>query len=347
MFEAIIVLCLNLNEGPCRPHLLPGHERQTQAICEASLVENPPDLSVFSGLTAKGPAQCEKVGEALEVRQVAQGVFVHVGLIQEPNSNNRGDISNMGFVIGENSVAVIDAGTARWVGEALWRSIRQRTEKPVSHAIITHMHPDHAMGSAVFAEAGATIVGHVGLPRALADRQVNYLESLSLLIGPEALLGTRVPIVTATVAENLEIDLGNRPLDIQAWPTAHTGTDLTVRDTNTGTLFAGDIIFDAHTPALDGRLIGWRAVIDALGEMDVERVVPGHGRASLSWPEGSRPIARYLSVLEADTRAAVDAGTRLGTAVEEIAQSEKEAWELFETYNPRNATVAFTELEWE
>lgn len=347
MFEAMITLCLSLGEGPCRDHLLPGYEAQTQAACQVALSESPPDVSIFQGLQAQGVATCQPVGEALNVTEVAPGVFVHVGRIEEPNASNRGDVSNLGFIVGETSVAVVDSGSARWIGEALWRTIRARTDKPVSHAIVTHMHPDHALGAALFSEAGAALVAHDSLPRALADRQANYLESLTSLIGADILLGTRAPVIDITVTEVLQIDLGARVLTLQAWPVAHTGNDLTVWDTATGTFFAGDLIFDRHTPALDGRLTGWRAVLRELQGLEIERVVPGHGGAALDWPLGSEPIARYLSVLEEDTRAAVEAGTRLGTAVEEIAQSERSLWQLFDAYNPRNATVAFTELEWE
>ena len=33
-------------------------------------------------------------------------------------------------------------------------------------------------------------------------------------------------------------------------------------------------------------------------------------------------------------------------AVLEIGQSERGRWQLFGDYNPRNATVAFSEFEW-
>ena len=81
--------------------------------------------------------------------------------------------------------------------------------------------------------------------------------------------------------------------------------------------------------------------------MDITQIVPGHGGPVLAWPDGGADQVRYLSVLERDTRAAIDAGTRMGEAVEQIAQSEAGNWDLFQAYNPRNATVAFTELEWE
>lgn len=347
MFEAVIALCVSLTEGPCRDHLLPGYEAQTQAACIAALAAKTPDLDVFGELQQQGAARCAPVGAALSVTEVAPGVFVHMGAIEEPDAINLGDITNLGFIIGETGVAVIDTGSARWMGEALWRAIRAQTDKSVTHAIITHMHPDHALGAGPFAEAGAEIVGHANLSRALSDRQANYLESLDRLVGIGAMLGTRTVSVDMAIETMGEIDLGDRVLQLRAWPMAHTGTDVTVMDATTGTLFAGDLIFHRHTPALDGKLTGWRAVLAELEALDVQRVVPGHGGPALDWPEGAQDMSRYLQVLETDTRAAIDAGQRLGEAVEVIAESEAPNWKLFDAYNPRNATVAFTELEWE
>lgn len=339
MFEAILTVCLTLGGAPCRDQLLPGYAAATLAECRANLAAAPPPGAAMP--------DCRPEGEALDVVELAAGVFVHMGEIAEPNPDNRGDVSNLGFVIGQTGVAVIDTGSARWMGEALWRAIRQRTSLPVTHVVLTHMHPDHVLGAAPFAAAGARIVGHGALPRALSDRRANYLESLGRLIGAADFLGTDVAPIDLLVTDRAEIDLGDRVLLVQAWPTAHTGTDLTVMDPKTGTLFAGDLVFHRHTPALDGRLLGWRAALKELKGMNLVRLVPGHGGPALEWPNGAAAMDRYLQVLEADTRRAIDAGTRLGVAVETIAESEAAHWELFDAYNPRNATVAFTELEWE
>lgn len=336
MFEAVIALCLSLADGPCRDQLLPGYEAATEAKCLARLRDTGPDA-----------ARCVRVPHPLAVEEVAPGIFVHEGLIAEPDGLNRGDVSNMGFVIGEQSVAVIDTGAARWLGEGLWRAIRARTDKPVSHVILTHMHPDHVFGVSVFADAGADVVGHIGLSRALADRQANYLESLNRLIGPQVMLGTELRPVDVTVETKMQIDLGGRLLRVQAWPAAHTRVDVTVTDLTAGILFAGDLVFHRHTPALDGKLRGWQAVLQQMEALDISHVVPGHGGPLLEWPSGAKAQQDYLRQLAKDTRQAIDAGQRLAAAVQTIAASEAENWELFEAFNPRNATVAFTELEWE
>ena len=119
-------------------------------------------------------------------------------------------------------------------------------------------------------------------------------------------------------------------------------------DSENGVLLAGDLLFDEHAPALDGSLRGWQAVLDLLEETGADRVVPGHGGPILPWPEGGAPLRAYLSLLEAETRAALETGMGLAEAAETIAADAGGAdWQLFELFNPRNATVAYTELEWE
>ncbi len=345
MFEALVTVCLSLSDGPCRDQLLPGYEAATEALCQQALAADPP--TVADGLTVPDEPVCRPVGDSLTFQEVAPGVFAHLGQIAEPDRSNRNDTSNIGFLIGQDSVAVIDSGTAPWMGEAIWRAVRARTDKPISHLILTHMHPDHVLGASPLVAAGAQVAGHAALARALADRQDNYVESLGTLIGPEELVGVGPVTVDLAVEGELQIDLGDRVLDLRAWPTAHTGTDLTVLDRDSGLLFTGDLVFHDHTPALDGRLLGWQEVLSEMAGMEVARIVPGHGGPVLDWPEGGAAQLRYLEVLESDTRAAIDAGARLGDAVEVIAESEAGNWALFEAYNPRNATVAFTELEWE
>ena len=110
------------------------------------------------------------------------------------------------------------------------------------------------------------------------------------------------------------IDLGGRVLELEAHPTAHTDNDLTVLDPESGTWFMGDLVFDRHLPSVDGSVLGWLALLDALGERPAARVVPGHGRVDLPWPGGADPMRGYLAALVADTRTALGAGESLGEA---------------------------------
>ncbi|MFL2675382.1 MAG: hypothetical protein ACJ0G5_01600 [Alphaproteobacteria bacterium] len=50
--------------------------------------------------------------ESLEFKNLDDGVYVHFGKQEDSNKNNLGDISNLGFIVGSKSIAVIDSGAS-------------------------------------------------------------------------------------------------------------------------------------------------------------------------------------------------------------------------------------------
>ena len=284
--------------------------------------------------------------EPLPVAEVAPGVFVHQGRHEEATPGNLGGYANIGFVVGAESVAVIDSGGSAAQGRALRAALREVTDLPVAYVIITHGHPDHAFGTAAFAGEGPQVVGHAKLPRALAQRGPFYLEHLKRLLGDLA-ADTEIVAPDRLVAETLTLDLGGRRLVLQAHATAHSDNDLTVLDEATGTLWAGDLLFMERLPVVDGSLKGWLAVLETLRGIEAERVVPGHGPVSAPWPQALEAQQRYLETLLYETRGILAKGGKIEQAVEEVGQTERDRWALFEEVHPRNIVTVFTELEWE
>lgn len=351
MFEAMVSLCLALSgdAGPevCRSLLLPDHAAASREACLADLAARPPVILALLPAGSAAPTCAPRPAATLEFSEVAPGIFVHRGQVAEEASDNLGDVANIGFIIGDRSIAVIDAGGSRAVGEAVYLAIRAVSDLPIRHLVLTHMHPDHVLGAEPLREAGAEVIGHAGLGRALAERADSYLEGFGGRIGQPGFAGSRIIAPDREVAGPAVIDLGGRILDLVPRATAHSPNDLTVFDRASGVLFAGDLVFDDHAPAIDGSLRGWQAVLAAMRDEGATRVVPGHGGPVLPWPEGAAALARYLDVLAADTAAALEAGLPLSAATSVIGRGESGHWRLFELFNARNATVTYTEMEWE
>lgn len=288
------------------------------------------------------------------VEQIAQGVYLHRGALEDWGPANQGDVSNSGFVVGSRCVAVIDTGGSAGVGRRLLAAVREVTPLPVCYVINTHAHPDHVLGNSVFADAarpaGQTapeFVGHRRLPAALAVRGPFYLNALKRDFGPGFSDGARIVLPTRLVDDTLELELGGRRLSLRAWPTAHTDADLSVLDETSGTLFLGDLLFVDHTPVVDGRLKGWLAVLAQLrGWQGITAVVPGHGAPSRAWPAALNAEQDYLTRLQSDVRAALKAGLTLPQAVARIAPDRSD-WKLLDVFHARNVTAAYAELEWE
>lgn len=289
------------------------------------------------------PAQAAVAG----VQEVAPGLFVHTGHFADVNPDNAGDIANLSFIVGSAAVAVIDTGGSAKIGASAKEAIAAVTPLPVRFVINTHMHPDHVFGNAAFKDGQAAFVAHYKMARGLASRAEGYLQRNKEWMGDSNFAGTEIVLPTEEIAEQRQIDLGGRTLTLRPRTTAHTDNDLTVFDDITGTLFTGDLIFAKRVPTIDGSLLGWQKVLAELKSEPAERVVPGHGPPSMPLSDALTPIERYLNAIAKDVRAAIKDGRTLAETVETAAQSERDAWLLFDDHHKRNVTAAFAELEWE
>jgi quinoprotein relay system zinc metallohydrolase 2 len=283
----------------------------------------------------------------LPISEVAPGVFVHQGRYELQSPENRGDMSNASFVIGNDAVAVIDTLGSAKVGRELRAAIKAITDKPIRYVINTHMHPDHVFGNAAFKDDNPQFVGHHKLRRGLQARTQSYMASSKDMLGEDAFAGSEIILPTLNVDDTLTLDLGGRSLMCEAQKTAHTDNDLIITDSKTDTAFFGDLLFSGHIPTLDGSLRGWLSLIEQLEARKAARVVPGHGPHAMHLPNAMLAEKQYWSAVATDVRKLIKDGRDLMEATKTAGQSERPNWKLFEQYHVRNVTAAFAELEWE
>jgi len=299
-------------------------------------------------LACGGPAPAAASADPLPMTEVAPGVHVHQGLHRAWSADDATDVGNLGFIVGTRCVAVIDTGGSPALGQRLRAALRRVTTLPVCYVINTHMHPDHVLGNAALASEvpRPEFVGHVRLAPSLSARAPYYLEAFRRESG-QALAPDTVVYPTRTVAGELRLDLGDRKLQLKAWPTAHTDNDLTVLDERTGTLFTGDLLFIDHLPVIDGQLRGWLKVIGELEALDVRQAVPGHGNTTTDLRRALAPEKAYLSTVLQEVRAAIKADVPISLALDRLSGTGTAGWQLVEDFHRRNLTAAYAELEWE
>jgi quinoprotein relay system zinc metallohydrolase 2 len=283
---------------------------------------------------------------ALSVSEVAAGVYLHLSEHHWPDRDNHGEIANIGFIVGDDCVAVIDSGGNPAQGIALRKAVKQTTHKPVCYVINTHVHPDHIYGNSAFKEPGVRFIGHHKLARAMATRAPHYLNKADELLDIRVGAANIIP-PDIQVKDTMTINLGNRELLLSAHPTAHTDNDLSVYDKNTDTMWLADLLFLEHIPVIDGSITGWIKVLEGMENKHYSLVIPGHGQLVRDWPKGMQAHKDYLVRLAAELRDLIKKGKTLEFATENAGLWAQGQWQLFEQFHRKNVTIAFAELEWE
>lgn len=284
--------------------------------------------------------------DSFNLHQVEEGIYLHYGGHFTFEDMNEDDIANIGFIVGEQCIAVIDTGGSVKIGKKLLVAIRSVSALPVCYVINTHVHFDHILGNLAFQNDSVQFVGHAKLPDAVENNRNFFLQRFAKHLGDmpskEAIISPQL-----TVDNTMQLDLGNRSILLTAYPIAHSHSDLTIFDSRTKTLWAGDLIFRERIPVLDGNLKGWLEVLQGMQVQDVATLIPGHGTISNSWPQAYAPQYGYLEMLLSETRQAIVDGKFLEDAVHSIGSETHEKWLLHEQYHRGNITKAFVELEWE
>ncbi len=284
----------------------------------------------------------------LSFKEIQPGIYVHQGEHLDVDHGYHGDICNIGFIIGDQSVAVIDTGGSLKIGRQLLKAIREKTSLPISYVINTHVHLDHIYGNAAFINENPIFVGHSELPKAMLLRKEFYETTNQnfLNIPPEESIQIP-PSLLISINKPQEIDLGNRKLRLEAFPSAHTNNDLIVVDINTKTAWLADLMFTERTPSMDGDIHGWINALEKIEKSNYEVIIPGHGTPPTNNNKAIRKIKSYLELLRNEIRQAIDDGMDLQDALDTIARSEKNKWELFDVQNARNINMVYPIMEWE
>ena len=296
------------------------------------------------------PANAQTAHHDFAIENVGDGIYVHHGVHMDIDEGYKGDICNASFVVGSKGVAVIDTGGSIKVGNQLREAIRKVTALPVLYVINTHVHPDHIYGNAAFVADKPEFVGHEKLATAMELRREQYAKINAKLLGKDA-AGSELVKPTIAVKTTLEVDLGNRKLMLTAHPVAHTNTELSVidikADSQSSTLFTGDLLFIERTPVLEGDIKGLIAELEKLKSSAIKQVVPGHGPVTKDWKLAIENQQRYLTALLTDIRASIKKGESMESAMNTAAVNEKDKWQLFGVANRRNVNIIYPALEWE
>ena len=274
------------------------------------------------------------------LHQVGPGVWA---AIDNPAAKSARAGANAGFVIGTDSVLVVDTFENPTASKVLLDQIRQKTNLPIRFVVNTHYHIDHVAGNNIFAAAGATI---------LAQQNVRAWERTEnkKILGPN-ITAAQTQIVeslglpTVTYKDGVDLYLGSREIIVRSFP-GHTGGDSVVFIPDANVVFTGDLFWCHTLPNLiDASTKPWVETLDlAIEHHPAATFVPGHGEVGNV--QDVKDFRGYLSDLRADVAQAQAAGKSGDALIDSVLpeiQQKYGSWDAFAYF--AKPDIHYTDLE--
>ena len=234
--------------------------------------------------------------------------------IRHPDAPDTFPQGNTTVIIGDKSVLVVDSCLLPSSAQADIDQIRKWTKKPVTFLVNTHWHFDHTLGNQTYAQAfpGIQIIAQNNTQKIIADfnpgavaryptREARFKKILAenkaadgyALSDAErkdyehAIVGL-APVVaemktTAQLVPNvsfdreLNIDLGNRPVEIRFIGRGNTAGDTIVYLPKEKILMTGDLVDHPAPYFFGGFPVDQVTTLETLASFEATTVVPGHG----------------------------------------------------------------------
>ncbi len=188
---------------------------------------------------------------------------------------------NSGVIIGDDSVMIIEAQATPRLARKVIEKVRQITDKPISHLVLTHYHAVRVLGASAF-NAPQVIMSEKArgmvVERGQEDWDSEFDRFPRLFQGHEEIPGLTWP--TTTFKGRMSVYLGNRRVDLMQLGRAHTAGDIVAYVGDENVMFTGDIV-EYHSACYcgDGHFHDWPATLEAIRAFDVDAIAPGRGDA--------------------------------------------------------------------
>ncbi len=245
---------------------------------------------------------------------------------------------NSGVIIGDDSVMIVEAQATPRLANKVIEKVREVTDKPITHVVMTHYHAVRVLGASAFGAEqvimSAKARGMV-VERGQEDWDSEFQRFPRLFEGHESIPGLTWP--TTTFTDRMTVYLGNRRVDLMHLGRGHTAGDIVVHVPDENVMFTGDLV-EYHSACYcgDGHFADWPQTLERIRGFDLAAIAPGRGDALIGSEMVNKAIDLTRDFLESTYRPAVQVAARGGTL--------KEAWDAIRAEcDPKFADYAIYE----
>lgn len=188
-----------------------------------------------------------------------------------------GDGGNVGVILSDDGLMMIDGGLPERAGEMLAAVREQVDSHPVHLLFDTHWHVDHVGCNETLGAQGVKIMAHENVKKRL--RVATTMESMNRTFQPLKPAG----LPTEEFSKGGKMTFGKEKIEYNHIPTSHTDGDTYLFFPEPNILHTGDMLFHGYYPVIDYSTGGWVGGMAHAAETMAKlcdaktKVIPGHG----------------------------------------------------------------------
>lgn len=298
-------------------------------------------FALFAAAAIAAPTRAQSNAPApFILHQVGPGVWA---AIDNPAAKSARAGANAGFVIGTDSVLVVDTFENPAAAKVLLDQIRQKTHLPIRFVVNTHYHIDHVAGNNVFAAVGAIVLAQDNVRAWERTENKKFFGAKITAAQTEIVESLGLPSIT--YKDGVDLYLGTRHVIVRSFP-GHTGGDSAIFIPDANVVFTGDLFWCHTLPNLIDA--STKPLIETLSLMiqhhPAATFVPGHGE--VGHVQDVTDFRGYLSDLRADVAQAQASGKSGDALIDSILPELKQkygSWDAFAYF--AKPDIHYTDLE--
>lgn len=277
-------------------------------------------LLCIQGIAVASPDR--PVGDILQPIPLTERVYYFYGSIDARTPLNMGFNNNVGFVVTDEGVVLIDSGPSYHVAAMIADAVATVTDQPITRVINLGSQDHRWLGNGWFVERDSEIIALQRTAETQNRFAAQHLERLIRVLGESTMAGT-VPVtaVSPVPADRHAFTVGDVSFELFFVADAHFPGDSLLHLPDENVVFTGDVVYTERMlgihPQSDpvGKLASFRA-IEAL---DPAIVVPGHGAAT-DLMTARRDTGDYLQMLLDEVGKGLEDWETLSETTERIAE---------------------------
>jgi glyoxylase-like metal-dependent hydrolase (beta-lactamase superfamily II) len=206
-----------------------------------------------------------------------QKVSDHVYIIPD---NSVPLVPNVGIIVGNASVLVVDTGMGARNGATVLREAQKLAGTKPLYLATTHVHPEHDLGAGAF-PATTKMIRAESQVQEIADDGLAISERFKSMspLNAELLKDAQFRKADVTFENSYDLDLGGVRVRMMAMGFNHTKGDTAFFIEPDAVLFSGDIVM-TRLPNVTGpesRVQQWLSSLDTFERLKPKLIVPSHG----------------------------------------------------------------------